>query len=212
MAVRPNLLAVFAVAAVCASGPAMALDPRHPDWPCQQLKVPKISVASVWTGAPIDQIDKSRLDDPAIEDLVTRLAARRTPMDEAQKLIEEFVSGTDDAKQTKATTLFAATFSVLNAQRDEVMNGIERFSRKEKDMAEEIRAKTQQMQHLQDAPDGDREQVDKLANGLAWETRIFEERRKSLSYVCEVPTLIEKRMFDLAHAIQGAASADRKAN
>ena len=73
MAVRPNLLALFAVAAVCASGPTMALDPRYPDWPCQQLKVPKISVASVWTGAPIDQIDKSRLDDPAIEDLVTRL-------------------------------------------------------------------------------------------------------------------------------------------
>lgn len=212
MAIRPEVMAFFAAVALYANGPAMALDPRYPDWPCQQLKVPKISVASVWTGAPIDAIDKSRVDDPAIGDLVTRLAARRTPMNEAQKLIDEFVSGTSEARQTKATTLFAAIFSVLNTQRDEVMNGIERFSRKEKDMAEEIRVKTREMQHLQDAPDGDREQVDKLANALAWETRIFEDRRKSLSYVCEVPTLMEKRMFDLARAIQSAASADPKAN
>jgi len=29
---------------------AFALDPRYPDWPCQQLKVPEISIASVWNG------------------------------------------------------------------------------------------------------------------------------------------------------------------
>lgn len=212
MAVRANVLAFLTMGVFCASGPAMAVDPRYPDWPCQQLKVPKISAASIWTGGPIEGIDKSRFDDPAIADLVVRLAARRTPMDEAQKLIDEFVVGTNEARQAKATALFAATFSALNGQRDEVMNGIERFSRKEKDMAEEIRAKTRQMQHLQDTPDSDQQQVDKLASGLTWETRIFEERRKSLSYVCEVPTLIERRMFDLAHAIENAANADPKAN
>jgi hypothetical protein len=86
------------------------------------------------------------------------------------------------------------------------MNGIERFSRKEKAMAEDIRAKTRKLQELQDAAKGNQAEIDDLANQLAWETRIFEDRRKSTSYVCEVPVLIEKRLFDLGRAIQDAAN------
>jgi len=40
--------------AACLAQPAFALDPRYPDWPCQQLKVPGISIASVWTGPSIE--------------------------------------------------------------------------------------------------------------------------------------------------------------
>jgi hypothetical protein len=32
--------------------------------------------------------------------------------------------------------------------------------------------------------------------------RLFNDRRSSLTYVCEVPTLIEQRLFTLARAIQ----------
>src|SRR5271170_674203 len=42
---------------VCWAQSAVALDPRYPDWPCQQLKVPGIAVASVWTGPSIEAID-----------------------------------------------------------------------------------------------------------------------------------------------------------
>ena len=55
----------FAVALVaCLAQPAFALDPRYPDWPCQQLKVPGISVASVWTGPSIEGIDKAEPSTP----------------------------------------------------------------------------------------------------------------------------------------------------
>ena len=60
-------------------------------------------------------------------------------MEDARKLIADFVVGTSEEKQEKAKSLFAALYSTLNAQRDQVMNGIERFSRKQKAMAEEIR-------------------------------------------------------------------------
>jgi hypothetical protein len=43
--------------------------------------------------------------------------------------------------------------------------------------------------------------VDRLTRSLA-DTRIFEERRKTMSFVCEVPVLIEQRLFALARAIQ----------
>ena len=192
----------------CLARPALALDPRYPDWPCQQLKVPGIAVASVWTGPPMEAIDPARPADPKDAELVSRLAARRTPIEDARKLIADFVVGTREEKQEKARRLFAALYSTLNAQRDEVMSGIERFSRKQKAMAEEIRGKTQKMRELQDRPNADPAQNEELASQLLWQTRIFEDRRKTTSYVCEVPVLIEKRLFELASAIQNDLGAD----
>jgi hypothetical protein len=188
--------------------PAFALDPRYPDWPCQQLKVPEISIASVWTGPPIEAIDKEKPIDPKQAELVTRLAARRTSIEDARKLIADYLAGTPEVKQQNAKSLFVALYSTLNAQRDQVMNGIERFSRKQKAMAEDIREKTQKMRELQDKPDVDQAASEQLTTQLLWQTRIFEDRRKSTTYVCDVPVLIEKRLFDLGRAIQDALRAD----
>jgi hypothetical protein len=202
------------VAVILAAGlaqPAFALDPRYPDWPCQQLKVPEISIASVWSGPAIEGIDKTQPADPKQAELAARLAARRTPMDEARKLIAEYVVGTPDEKQQKAKTLFAALYTMLNAQRDEVMVGIERFSRKQKGMAEEIREQTRKMREAQDAPDVDPAKSNDLASQLAWQTRIFEDRRKSTAYVCDVPVQIEKRLFELGSAIQNELGPDPQA-
>ena len=199
---------MFAMVACCAQS-AFALDPRYPDWPCQQLKVPGIAVASVWTGPSIEIGDATTQPiDAKQSELLLRLAARRTPIEDARKLIADYVVGTSAEKQEKATTLFAALYSTLNAQRDEVMNGIERFSRKQKAMAVDIREEAQKLRDLQDKSTADQAQTEDLASRLAWQTRIFEDRRKSTSYVCDVPVLIEKRLFDLGGAIQGALSAD----
>jgi hypothetical protein len=118
------------------------------------------------------------------------------------------MTGTQDEKQEKAKRLFAGLYATLNAQRGEVMSGIERFSRKQKAMAEQIRAETQKIRQLQDQPSTDPAQSEALASQLSWQTRIFEDRRKSTSYVCDVPVLLEKRLFDLTSAIQGAIGAD----
>ena len=129
-------------------------------------------------------------------------------MEDARKLIVNFVIGTKEERQEKAKALFAALYSKLNAQRDQVMDGIERFSRKQKAMAEQIREETQKLRDMQDKPNPDQAQDDALANQLAWQTRIFEDRRKSTSYVCDVPVLIEKRLFDFGSAIQTAMNPD----
>ena len=199
-----DLICCIAVAIAVGWAPsALATDPRYPDWPCQQLKVPEISIASVWAGPPIDTSDTAKLPDAKESDLVARLAARRTPMDEAQKLIADYVTGTGAERQQKSKSLFAALYTRLNGQRDEVMTGIERFSRKQKAMADEIRGETQKLRALQDQAT-DPAQAEQLTTQLTWQTRIFDDRRKSTSYVCEVPVLIEKRLFDLSAAIQNA--------
>jgi hypothetical protein len=193
--------------ALCWAPSAFALDPRYPDWPCQQLKVPEISIASVWNGPSIDTVDTSKPADPKQAELVAHVAARRTPIEDARKLIADYLVGTEDEKQQKAIRLFAALYSTLNAQRDQVMSGIERFSRKQKGAAEEIRTMAQKMREAQDRANGDKSNGDPaqssdLASELSWQTRIFEDRRRSTSYICDVPVLIEKRLFDLGHAIQ----------
>jgi hypothetical protein len=133
-------------------------------------------------------------------------------MEDARKMIADDLTGTDAEKQEKAKTLFAALYVTLNGQRDQVMNGIERFSRKQKAMAENIRAEAQKLREMQDKAQDkgsvDQAQNEELVSQLAWQTRIFEDRRKSTSYVCDVPVLIEKRLFDLGRAIQDALNAN----
>ena len=82
------------------------------------------------------------------------------------------------------------------------MDGIERFARQQTAFAEKIRLAIAELRALQDAPARDQGKLDELANRIEWDTRIFEERRKTISYACEVPVIIERRLFALARAIQ----------
>jgi hypothetical protein len=74
-------------------GMSLAADPRFPDWPCNQIKVPEISVAAVWAGPSIGGVGNAWEEDATIRDLVARLAARRTPLDDAQKTISKYRHG-----------------------------------------------------------------------------------------------------------------------
>jgi len=187
--------------ALAAPGAAHAADPRYPDWPCAQIKVPEISIAAVWAGPPIDDVGTAWEDDPAIRNLVAQLAARRTPLADAEKRISEVVTGSAAERQQKAKLIFAGLFRTLNQERGEVMNGIERFTRKQKEFADQIRATIFELRELQDKPGHDEAQIDELGSRIEWQTRIFEERQKTIGYVCEVPVLIEQRLFGLARAI-----------
>jgi hypothetical protein len=190
--------------ALAAPGVALAADPRFPDWPCAQIKVPEISIAAVWAGPPIDEVGNAWEEDPVIKDHVARLAARRTSLDDAQKAIADFITGNAAERQQKAKLLFAGLFKMLNHERSEVMNGLERFFRQQKTFAGTIRAEAFELRNLQDAAERDQGKVDELANRIEWGTRIFEERRTTIGYACEVPVLIEQRLFALARTIQQA--------
>ncbi|MCA6121979.1 hypothetical protein J6500_08725 [Bradyrhizobium sp. WSM 1704] len=196
-------LGISALLAVMLSSPlAHAADPRYPDWPCAQAKVPEISLAAVWAGPPLDDAATKWKDDQKISALVARLSARRLPLEDAQKEITDFLSGSAADKATRGKLLFAGLFDSLNAQRNSVMNGLERVMRKQREAAEKIRADTLALQALQDATPPDQAKVDALGNQLTWETRIFEDRRRVVKFVCEVPTAIDQRLFALSRTIQ----------
>jgi hypothetical protein len=86
------------------------------------------------------------------------------------------------------------------------MDGLERTSRNELDLAGKIKTDVADLRDLEDKADADQSKVKDLANEVEWSTRIFEDRRKTIRYVCEVPSTIEQRLFALARMIQQALS------
>lgn len=200
MMVRTLAMAAFAFAVSTAT--ARAADPRYPDWPCSQAKVPEISLAAVWAGPALDDAESKWKDDSKVSALVSKLAARKTPLDEAEELVKEFLSRSAADKTANAKLLFAGLFDTLNAQRSQVMRGLERVSHKQREAADKIREETVQLQALQDATPRDDAKVEAMSNQLIWETRIFEDRRKVVRFVCEVPTTIDQRLFALGRVIQ----------
>jgi hypothetical protein len=198
-----SVAAVVALTAALAS-PAFAADPRYPDWPCAQAKVPELSVAAMWAGPPLDDATTTWENDSKIKDLVPRLAARRVPLEAAQKSIADFVTGSAAEREQKSRLLFAGLFDRLNRERSEVMSGIERVARHQKGMADKIKSDVAALHSAQDAVPPDQAKVEQLAAQVEWSTRIFEDRRKTIRYVCEVPVQIERRLFALSRAIQQA--------
>jgi hypothetical protein len=156
----------------------------------------------MWNGPSITDVGNKWQDDPKIKDLVELIAARRTSLEAAQKAIGEFLVGTPAEKEQKAKEVFAGLFDTLGGQRRELMDGIERVSRKEVDLAAKIKSDVARLRELQDKPDADQTEIQSLASEIEWSTRIFEDRRKTIRYVCEVPTTIEQRIFALARTIQ----------
>jgi hypothetical protein len=190
---------------VAVAGPvdrSLAADPRYPDWPCAQAKVPEISLAAVWNGPALDDTASKWKDDVKVSALIPRLAARRTPLEEAEKMVIEFLSESAAEKTERGKLLFAGLFDTLTAERSLMMNGLERVTRKQREAADRIRTDTLALQAMQNAPAPDQAKIDELSNHLVWETRIFEDRLRVIKFVCEVPTAIDQRLFALGRVIQ----------
>ena len=195
-------IAIGTLLLIAAAESCPAADPRYPDWPCVQAKVPEISLAAVWAGPPLEDATDKWKNDAKVSALVAKLAARKTPLEEAKQAITEFLSGSAAEKAATGKLLFAGLFETLNAQRNSVLNGLERMTRKQREAADNIRADTLALQALQGASPPDQSRIDESSNQLIWETRIFEDRRRVIGFVCEVPTAIDQRLFALARVIQ----------
>jgi hypothetical protein len=204
-----NFLVQFAVAAfglrfeteATAQGQVMAK--ANPDWPCQQILVEPISLAAVWSGPSIKDLDWRM--NPKIVEMNGKLAARKLPIEDAASQIDAFAKSTESTKAQELPELFAALFATLNAERSQVIAGLIRFGKKQKDLAEKIKAENDRLLEArhQHGEGGGTDATDpKLLEQLQWNVRIFDDRRQALSYVCEVPVLIERRLFALGRAIE----------
>ena len=124
------------------------------------------------------------------------------PVADAQKQIRDFAAGlpADQAKDRMAM-LVQGLFDHMNAERSQVISGIGRYARNQLELAARLRKEASEVDALRNQPDADANEVAARTDRLTWETRIFEERVQSLTYVCEVPTLIEQRLYALAKTV-----------
>lgn len=171
------------------------------DWPCIQRRVETLTPAQLWAGPDLalgDDVERTR----EMRTLASTVIARRIPLAEAETMVVDFVESLPESERdATAAALFSDILSALNAERSEVMTGIERYGAKQKALATRLREENATFSALQRDPETSAEAVEEARQSLVWDTRIFDERRSSLTYVCEVPTMIEQRAFALGRAI-----------
>ncbi len=136
--------------------------------------------------------------DPRIADLADRLEQRRLPIEQAEKDIADFAR---DADAARLTALMQAIFDRIESERSALIAGIARYGQKQVALAKMIEDRRSRMARLEAEENPDFDAMDAEEKALDWDQRIFTERQKSLTYVCETPVILEQRVFALARAI-----------
>ena len=173
-------------------------------WPCVQPKVASIGAGTIWSGPNLDQ-GKDWEDDNETAELAQTLASRRTTLDEANDLIGAFAKKAGPDKGKKLTGLFVGTLDIINGNRVEILD---------RHHALRARPGAPRRAHARGIRQGSRRRrrtptatglgvaKDQINTDFAWDQRIFKERNQALSYVCETPSLLERRAFEIAKRIQ----------
>ncbi|MCE4223549.1 hypothetical protein HCU64_07285 [Methylobacterium sp. C25] len=203
---RPFLLASFGLMAVAI--PALAQPKPDPDWPCAQRKVSTLGYGSFWTGPDLAAAGEWGNDREAAQ-FARKLASRRTELNDVDGLIDDFTKDIKDKdeKDKRLTRVFAGVFEVINGERNTIVSGIVRYAQGQHRLAQRIREEADKISETREGPAEDATKVatkegTDLENSFNWDRRIFDERNKSVTYVCEVPTLLEQRLGEIARKIQ----------
>jgi hypothetical protein len=176
------------------------------EWPCVQGRVETLSVTQVWDGPSIDGV-KGWYKEKGISDLIELLATRRVPIEETEAAIKKFAEGLPEGERDqKLTLLFAGLFDKVSSQRRSIMSGILKFQKSQQQRALELERQSTEIAKLESKREpGIVEDTPELAQArekFNWATRIFQERQQSVPLACELPVLVEERLFGVARAIR----------
>ncbi len=190
--------------------PVHAADPEHPDWPCVQRKVTELTTTQMWDRGDVGDLTQWRGNE-AMQKLIAVLASRRVPLEQAVDAIARFAdSQPPDKRDDTLKQLFAGLLDAINRDRASVMTGIERFVQRQKARAAEIERQGAAIRRLKERAPGDdkaRAELTAAEERYNWDVRVFTERQQSLPLACEIPVLIEQRLFALGREI-GARMSD----
>jgi hypothetical protein len=198
------LLAAFSL-------PAPAAVQHDPSWPCQQRKVPQLSLGQFWNGPDLPKSAADWEKDAGVSAVVEEVAQRRVPLDEAKKKIADFAASlAPDKKQERMMMVVQGLFDHMGRERSDVMSGISHYAHNQADLAAYVRKESSEVDAFRAKPDADPDELDRRTDKLNMDIRTFEERSKSLTYVCEVPTVIEQRLYQLMKTVAGTLADNKK--
>lgn len=184
-----------------AGTPPANASPSDPSWPCQQIRIDHMSLATMWGGPPLDKYVDDWRQNAGAATLAGRLAQRRVPVAQAQAEITAFAKAAGAHKQDALLALVGGLFSLLDQERFAVIQGLDRFGARQKAYASDIRGEITDLHDAQDAANPDQQKVQKLGDRIHWDTQVFRDRNSMISYACFVPDEIEHRMFALAGTV-----------
>jgi hypothetical protein len=206
---RETLRLVPVLVVSLAASSAIAAESANPDWPCVQRKVVTLTAAQMWDGPAVDGLVQWS-DNEAIRKLVALLASRRVSIEDAAATVERFAAAQPQDKRDDALKLvFAGLLSTINSDRRAVMSGIERFQQRQRGRAAELERQGAVIRQLKERAATDERVRPELAAAQErydWDARVFGERQQSLPLACEVPVLIEQRLFELGREIRSRMS------
>ncbi|MGE4562567.1 MAG: hypothetical protein AAEC10_06500 [Rhodospirillales bacterium] len=203
-AVQFSLLVTLALAhSHSAWAQAQAQAQVDPDWPCIQRYVPEISAATIWGGPPVHNFQGVWSERPRIHDLVAGLTARRTGPEQAERDITTF-AGTLPGGEKKAvlTSLFAGVLEAVNDKRRVMIKRIREYARQQRVRVDRIEIKLIEFDRIKENTSPvDRAKAEELRQELEMATRIFEDRERSISALCELPVKLESTLGALTRVI-----------
>lgn len=191
-----SLILGLVTASVAFADFADAADFSDPTWPCIQRKVEELSLGIMWP----HPVPDGALSEEARE-LSGKLALRRVSLEETEALIAEFVSDTPGVTSDELGLIFADVFRRVGTDRRRIIAGIGDYSLKQLALADKIDATRVEMDTLMKAAEPDFDKVDALEEQLDWDERIYRDRAQSLTYVCETPVILEKRVYSIAQSL-----------
>jgi hypothetical protein len=163
----------------------------------------------MWDGPDVDELTQWRNNDE-MKKLIALLVSRRIPLDQATDSIAQFAAAQRPNERDQALKLlFAGLVDTTNNDRAIVLHGIERFQQRQKARAAEIERQAAELRQLKEqAANDERARADLAAaeDRHNWDMRVFTERQQSLPLACEVPVVIEQRLFELGRAIRSHMS------
>ena len=182
------------------------------EWPCVQGKVETLSVTAIWDGPSVDDPEvKDWQKVPEITRLIETLASRRVPVDKAEETLKKFAeSQPADVRDKRLTQVFAGLFNTVNNQRKTVITGIGRYQKSQKARSVELERQSTAIGELEQKAPADEKAAADLATAqeqFQWAQRIFQERQTSIPLACELPTLIEERLYEITRTIRGLMKA-----
>jgi hypothetical protein len=202
---RSSTITGLIAASAIALGGAHALAASANDWPCVQRKVATVTSAQMWDGPDVDDLTQWR-DNDEMKKLIARLVSRRVPLEQATDALAQFAAAQQPNERDQALKLlFAGLVDTTNNDRNIVIHGIERFQQRQKARAAEIERQDAELRHLKEQAASDeraRAELNAAEERHQWDVRVFTERQQSIPLACEVPVLIEQRLFELGRAIR----------
>jgi hypothetical protein len=199
------------LALLLAPGVARAAPPwaRDPDWPCQQLLVPKLAAAAYWNGKRPANLGDWR-SDPEVAALVRQIAPRQISTEDGLAAIASFARGLSGDRSVRLALAFSGLLDMSNRERSGLIEKLKEIGRRQRELTVLVARLATQLKAIPPDATGEvaAQRID-LQQRHDFTEMNFEDIQHTIRYACELPVEIDARLGAWARALQAAGSQSK---